>query len=157
MNPFISYHLYLIALHCTLQCRNALHSTVYHSNLMYYTLLHCNVPHCVQYQFFCDNSTTFNFSSCFKYKLIYNFSFWVQVLNRQQNRLALLEIPVSAFKLISSTSSKQEEKEFKIRLILEESSNIWINVSKLFYFLNIYYFHSIFVISFIFPSFFPYA
>ena len=59
---------------------------------------------------------------------IWFFSFWVQVLNRQQNRLALLEIPVSAFKVISSTTSEPRDEDFKIRLILEESSDVWINV-----------------------------
>jgi len=62
-------------------------------------------------------------------------SIWVQVLNRQQNRLALLEIPFSAFKVISSTASRPREEHFKIRLILEETSDVWINLSDIIYFL----------------------
>ena len=97
--------------------------------------------HCVPFEdSFSSQHLSDNFYGFFYLRLFISYSYslsyfwlprsvWVQVLNRQQNRLALLEIPVSAFRVISSTTSKPREENFKIRLILEETSDVWINVS----------------------------
>lgn len=58
-------------------------------------------------------------------------SIWVQVLNRTQNRLALLRIPCSAFRPIASNAivtSENFPRQHKIDVMLEESSDYWINV-----------------------------
>ncbi|XP_065063849.1 dipeptidyl peptidase 9-like [Rhopilema esculentum] len=62
-------------------------------------------------------------------------SIWVQLLSRRQNRLALLRIPLTAFKTISSTENSQCNSAFKISIILEELSDTWINLSDIIYFL----------------------
>ena len=66
------------------------------------------------------------------YPFILLFSIWVQLLNRRQNRLALLRIPLTAFKTISSTENSQSNSAFKISIILEELSDAWINVCSFF-------------------------
>ena len=63
--------------------------------------------------------------------MIFCSSIWVQVLNRTQSRLALLRIPCSAFRPITSNAIATNEnfpRQHKIDVILEESSDYWINV-----------------------------
>ncbi len=61
-------------------------------------------------------------------------SVWAQLLNRRQNRLALIRIPMDAFRIISSSRTEIEHFHSNIEIILEEMSDYWINVSFLFRF-----------------------
>ncbi|XP_065669799.1 dipeptidyl peptidase 9 isoform X2 [Hydra vulgaris] len=57
---------------------------------------------------------------------------WIQVLNRAQNRSALLRIPSSAFCIVNSSNHVNE----KIDILLDEKSDYWFNVSNALHFIS---------------------
>eukprot|EP00794_Sanderia_malayensis_P019404 gene19404-21327_t len=63
-------------------------------------------------------------------------SVWAQLLNRRQNRLALVRIPLDVFRIKSSSRSEEvHESNSNIEILLEEMSDYWINLSDIIHFL----------------------
>ncbi|CAG8780876.1 5274_t:CDS:2, partial [Acaulospora morrowiae] len=67
-------------------------------------------------------------------------SVWVQFLDRPQRRTAIVKIPISNF--MSSSEYEESGGELddlcisRIEIIFEETSDVWINVTNIFYFFN---------------------
>ncbi|KAF9907673.1 dipeptidylpeptidase [Linnemannia zychae] len=67
-------------------------------------------------------------------------SVWVQILDRRQQNTAILAIPLDCFMSVAeqAESSEQAEEELssRIRIIFEERSDYWINVTDITHFLS---------------------
>ncbi|KAF9929115.1 dipeptidylpeptidase [Linnemannia zychae] len=67
-------------------------------------------------------------------------SVWVQILDRRQQNTAILAIPLDCFMSVAeqAESSEQTEDELacRIRIIFEERSDYWINVTDITHFLS---------------------
>ena len=79
----------------------------------------------------CSLLTNSHIQSSYKINLSLCSSIWVQLLNRQQNHTALIRIPCAAFRPTTQKVNKPGEKfkQHKIDVLLEETSEHWINVS----------------------------
>lgn len=63
-------------------------------------------------------------------------SVWVQLLDRNQQRLELIRIPVGCFVSAEEQKSNDTYQMPTVQALLKETSDVWINVSDILYFLN---------------------
>lgn len=96
------------------------------------------------YSLYCMKTFTHNYNNCvlldwIKFLLTLSFlhSVWVQLLDRSQQRLVLILIPLSLFIPVKKDNSMDydgfHDPSESMQILIDESCEVWINVSTGFF------------------------